>query len=248
MSSHTDVYHYRGLHYWGPISTAKMESVVDILNLPKSAQVVDVGCGRGELLLRLAERFGVSVVGLDQSRAALALAKGAFAARAPQAKAEWIEGAVVDSSAVTPASFDLVSWIGGPYVGGSLETTIEALESWLRPGGYLLVGHGFWKQAPPADYLAATGILADEFGEHHETIALGESHGLRLQTCVVSNRDEWDHFEGTILANSERWAFEHPKDPDPSGRLQQRRDWGLAQQRWGRDTMGFGLYLFRKGA
>ena len=96
--------------------------------------------------------------------------------------------------------------------------------------------------------LAATGVSADEFGAHYETIVAGEALGLRLQTCAVSDRDEWDRFEGAILSNSERWAHDHPQDPDPSFRLQQRRDWNLAQQRWGRDTMGFGLYLFRKGA
>ena len=247
MTSHSDVHHYGGLTYWGPISAAKMESLVDFMDLPSSPRAIDVGCGRGELLLRLVERHGASVVGLDQSRAALALAKSAFAKRAPEANAEWVAGNASDHAPVLK-SFDLASWIGGPYLGGSLESAIRTLLTWLRPGGYLLIGHGFWQQPPPPDYLAATGVSADEFGAHYETIVAGEALGLRLQTCAVSDRDEWDRFEGAILSNSERWAHDHPQDPDPSFRLQQRRDWNLAQQRWGRDTMGFGLYLFRKGA
>ena len=58
--------------------------------------------------------------------------------------------------------------------------------------------------------------------------------------------DEWDVFEGTILSNVEHYASEHPHAPDPQGRLEQRRAWHRAQQRWGRECFGFGLYLLKK--
>ena len=64
-----------------------------------------------------------------------------------------------------------------------------------------------------------------------------------LYSCV-SSRDEWDHFEGTLRANSERYALEHPENPDPHGRLEPGRRFYRAQQRWGRDTMGFALSVF----
>lgn len=242
----SDIDHYRGLHHWGPLSAAKVSSVLKHVALDPGARAIDVGCGRGSVLLELAQRFGASVVGLDRSGAALDLARAAFAAQAPQAEREWIEGPVAD---YVPRAerFDLVSWIGGPYLGEDFSSTVQGLVEWLAPGGYLLIGYGFWAAPPPEVYLAATGIAASEFGEHWETIAEVEAAGLRLQTCAVSTRDEWDEFEGTILANSERYAAEHPEAPDPTGRLQQRRDWNRAQQRWGRDVMGFGLYLFRRG-
>jgi len=242
----SDVDHYQGLEYWGPLSAAKVSGLLSQADLGPGARAVDVGCGRGGLLLELAERFGARGVGLDHSAAALELARAAFRAQAPDAECEWIEGAASDYSPL-PESFDFVSWIGGPYLGEDLASTVETLVGWLKPRGYLLLGHGFWASPPPEAYLAATGIEAREFGEHWETIVLAEGAGLRLQTCYVSGRDEWDHFEGTILANSERYALAHPEAPDPSGRLQQRRDWNLAQQRWGRDAMGFGLYLLRRG-
>ncbi|MHC4925387.1 MAG: SAM-dependent methyltransferase, partial [Planctomycetota bacterium] len=59
-------------------------------------------------------------------------------------------------------------------------------------------------------------------------------------------REEWDGFEGRILENRERWCAAHPDDEDARAALERSRSWNDAQQRWGRDTMGFALYLFKK--
>jgi len=247
-AARTDVFHYDGLTYWGPVGVATMESIIDLLRLPATGRALDIGCGKAELLVRLAERFGSEAVGVDKSEAALAAATTAFAKRAPDARFEPMRRDVADL-AFDDGSFDLVAWLGGPYLGeGSgqkdFTTTVSRLSRWLRPGGYLLLGHGFWSAPPPADYLAATGIAAGEFGEHWQNIDVGESAGLRSLYSCRSNRDEWDEFEGRILANVEHYAAAHPDAPDPQGRLEQRRSWHKAQQRWGRDAMGFGLYLF----
>ena len=38
-----------------PTSHEKLDLLVELLRLPKGAQVVDIGCGKAELLIRLAE-------------------------------------------------------------------------------------------------------------------------------------------------------------------------------------------------
>jgi hypothetical protein len=92
------------------------------------------------------------------------------------------------------------------------------------------------------------GIEREYLTVHAGNIECGIEHGLQPLYTSVSTRDEWDHFEGMIRANSERYAVEHPDDPDPRGRLEPGREWFMAQQRWGRETMGFGFYLFAKPA
>ncbi|MDH3590868.1 MAG: hypothetical protein OER88_03260, partial [Planctomycetota bacterium] len=90
------------------------------------------------------------------------------------------------------------------------------------------------------------GIGADELTDHAANIECGTALGLRALYCCVSNRDEWDRFEGTIHWNRETYAADHPDAPDPQGRLERGRTWLIAQQRDGRETMGFGFYVFRK--
>lgn len=239
-----DVSHYAGLDFWGPVGAPRMDRLLGLLRLESGAAVLDIGCGKAEVLVDLALRYGARVTGLDSSANALALAKAAFAGRAPDADATFVEGDVAEFEPVEP--FDAIVWIGGPYLGGSFAATVPALAAWLRPGGRLLLGQGFWMQPPAPAYLEATGIDAGELTDHPGTIACGTSAGLVLRYCCVSNRDEWDHFEGTIHANRERYAAEHPDAPDPQGRLDGARKWFAAQQRWGRDTMGFGFYIFAK--
>jgi hypothetical protein len=49
-----------------------------------------------------------------------------------------------------------------------------------------------------------------------------------------------------ILYNTEQRAPDHPAPRNGSGLLERRRHWHEAQQRWGHEVMGFGLYLFQR--
>jgi hypothetical protein len=187
----------------------------------------------------------VSAVGVDRSPFALDQARAAFAARAPDATPAFLE-TDAGSYDAGPDAVDAVAWLGGPYVGATFAETLAALRTWVRPGGALLIGQGIWTGTPPPAFLESTGIPAEEFSDHAGLLDLGLSLGLRVLYTCVSSRDEWDHFEGTLRTNSERYALEHPDAPDPHGRLEAGRAFYLAQQRWGRRAMGFALTVFAR--
>ncbi|HEX4205805.1 MAG TPA: hypothetical protein VHZ51_16720 [Ktedonobacteraceae bacterium] len=48
------------------------------------------------------------------------------------------------------------------------------------------------------------------------------------------------------MRNIEHYAREMPEDPAVPGLLERIRSWRDLYLRWGRDTLGFGLYLFQK--
>ena len=48
---------HRDHDYCNPISAAKVERLLDLLPLDASSRVLDLGCGRAELSLRIIERF-----------------------------------------------------------------------------------------------------------------------------------------------------------------------------------------------
>jgi cyclopropane fatty-acyl-phospholipid synthase-like methyltransferase len=55
-----------------PLSFAKADRLVEILALTDPARVVDVGCGAGEFLIRVLERYGGRGIGIDPDADALA--------------------------------------------------------------------------------------------------------------------------------------------------------------------------------
>jgi SAM-dependent methyltransferase len=241
----SDILQYDGLVYWNPLGAQRIEHVLDLMSLEADDRVLEIGCGRAELALRLVERFGVRATIVDRSQHALDLARAAIAQRTPGAAFEVVCRDAREFSGQT-GEFAAIACVGGPRVAGDLRESWRTLLDWLRPGGWLLAGEGFWQQTPDADYLAATGIPEDELYRHWEHIALAREFGATVLFSCVSSRAEWDEFEGRIMFNVERHAARHPDDPEVAAMLARRRTFYDAQQRWGRGTMGFALYLLRK--
>ena len=232
-----DISRYAGLGWWGPYSDAAVEAVVGDAVLARGDLAVDVACGRGALALWLARRHGLRVEAVDQSAAALSML-------AQDTVAVDIHDGIVPIRAdaatwqpTQPAAF--VGWLGSPLLGGSFPKTVEALTRWLKPGGYLLLGHGFWSGAPPRPWLEASGIPEDTFTDWPGLLGQAQSSGLTLVRATPCTTADWDHFEGTLRTN----LLASP--PDTPGRDARLR-FVDAQLRWGRDCLGLGLVLLQR--
>ena len=230
--------------YGNPISVAKMERVFDLLDLPQGARALDVGCGKGELLIRLVERSGVTAVGIDPSPV-LQMARESAAARVPDADLTWHDAKCEDVE-LEPASFDLTACIGAHHAFGTLGDMLSALHDLTRPGGFVLVGDGFWAEEPTPEYFRALGVSAFEQNDHVGNIQAAIACGLRPLYSTISSRDEWDEFEWLYRYAMEQHRHEHGFSPEQEEQLGFRHRFLMAQLRWGRDMMGFALYLFRR--
>lgn len=65
---------------------------------------------------------------------------------------------------------------------------------------------------------------------------------MTLLYAVTAGEPEWDAFEGRHWLRALRRTPESPAD---EAKRQSMAQWRDAYLRWGRDTMGFGLYLFQ---
>ena len=61
---------------------------------------------------------------------------------------------------------------------------------------------------------------------------------------VTASVDEWDEYEWKYCRSVERYARERPEDADVPQMLERIRRWRDAYLRFGRDTLGFAIYLF----
>lgn len=115
-----------------------------------------------------------------------------------------------------------------------------------KPGGLVLVGEPYWIEEPVEEYLAAEEFSEETFGSHHENVLVGEQEGLSPLYIAVSNKDDWDHYKSLQWYAAEDFASKHPDDPDIEEIRQHMAHERTKYLRWGRDTLGWALYLFRK--
>lgn len=230
--------------FCSPLSSSKADQLVALLDLPAGARTLDVGCGKGELLLRLVQRYGATGVGVDPNSEFLREARAGAAMRGISAKLKWHELKAADF-ATEPESFDAALCIGSNHAFGTFAQALTAISALVRPGGLLLMANAYWRKAPPADYLAFLGGNEDDHLTHAGNESAGLAAGLTPLYSCVSNADEWDHYEGLYCRAIERFSRDHPRDPDAEQFRTRIRAWRDIYRRFGRETLGFGFYLFQ---
>ncbi len=229
-----------------PTSEEKLCRLVELLRLPADGHVVDIGCGKGEFLSRLTRAYGVRCLGIDMSPFFAAEAEKRLRASAPDNQAVVLQMNGADFEPDEPHSFTAASCIGASWIYGGYAGTLDALTHLVVPGGWVIVGEPYWLQEPSEEYLQVLGEGKEAFGTHASNVEVGEQRGLDLVHTLVSNKDDWDRYEGLQWYAAAEYARSHPVDPDlPElmGRVAKER---TAFLRWGRDTMGWAIYVFRR--
>jgi SAM-dependent methyltransferase len=229
-SDYTRIAH-TGMSIMNPIPAAKLDEVVELLELPARGRVVDLGCGKGDLLARIATRYDVDAVGIDRDAKLLAEVPPGINVIVADIET-WSRGR---------AAFDLVASVGSP-------ARLSSLASLVRPGGLVLDGQGYWRRQPSPEYLDALDADRGELADYAGTVARGIELGLAPVYAVSTSVDDFDRYEWSWSLNGERYAAQHPEEAGVGEFL----EWIRAGRRryvdlGGRDALGFGLFLFRAG-
>jgi SAM-dependent methyltransferase len=232
-------------------SVEKLDEVIAVLNLGPGARVLDIGSGKGEFIVRIAERFGgerghgFHGVGVDISPFCCADLRALAARRVPAADIEVLEMAGADYRP-RPGAFDAASCLGASWAFGGHRGTLEYLSRAVRPGGVVVTGEPFWKKEPDPEYLASSGLKRETFGTHAANVEVGEALGLVPLVALASSDHDWDYYETMLWNGAARYAADHPDDPDVPELLARVEKDRREYLNWGRDTLGWALYVFGK--
>src|SRR5712691_9221089 len=85
-----DIIHQRHV-VMNPVDETKLERLYDLLELRPNARVIDIGCGKGEMLIRLAEKYDIKGLGVDMSPYCIREAQKRKHQRTPQASLTFLE-------------------------------------------------------------------------------------------------------------------------------------------------------------
>lgn len=230
-----------------PASMVAFDELIALLNLSGRARVLDIACGAGGPLLRVAKAWNVDATGVDLCPQFLTRAREASLRVNTGSSFRFVEsdGAKFSDE---PESYDLAMCLGASWVFGGHRNTLKALAGFVRPGGLIMAGEPFWANDPPSEYLEATGETREGYGTHFTNVRDGVQEGLSLLFTIVSEKRDWDRYEGLRWQAAERYAAANPEDPDVPEILDRARGWRDAYLKWGREVVGWAVYLFMKPA
>lgn len=203
-----------------PLSVDRVLSLIEALDLPPGAAVLDFGCGTGELCEYLNEGSYRAVgVELESDRVVEAQREGRTVRLGDIRTCD------------VPPNTQLAVCLGSTHAFGTGDLglqgfldRLEALES-----VWAVVGVTYQRKSLEPEYEAILGTPHGLENSHAENVLALERSGWTVEHAITATEAEWDAFE---------WAH-----------FRARGDvaWRNAWLRWGRDTMGFGLYAARRG-
>lgn len=227
-----------------PITETKLNNLINLLNLKKGSHVLDIGCGKGELLIKLAEKYRIKGIGLDKSPYCINDSNKTKLKRVPDLDLTFY---LMDGADYQPnIKFNLTSCVGATWIFGDYLGTLKALSSMTQKDGLILVGEPYWLKEPDPEYLKTEGITREKYRSHYENVKTGEQLGLRCLYTLASDLDGWDYYETLHWWAAEDYAANNPDDPDVKDLLLTNEKNKEIYLRWRRETIGWCLYLFKK--
>jgi SAM-dependent methyltransferase len=201
------------LDFNSPLSDARAAKLIADLGVASQDQVLDLGCGWGELLLRVAESEPSCIgTGIDDDTEAIERGRLNVAHRRLDDR---VTLAVGDISAYEAVA-DVVIASGVSHVWGGTLAMLAALKRSVRPGGKVLIGDGIWRCPPSDAALQALEAKADDFRSCGAMVDVAMGAGYRVLSVGEASDDEWDDFESRWCAGYERWLLANPAHPGAS--------------------------------
>jgi SAM-dependent methyltransferase len=212
----------------GPLSDERADRLVRDLAGVKPRTVLDVGCGWGELLLRLAAAVpDARGTGVDRDGPDITRGRSNAAQRGLSERISFIEA---DAGGHREPA-DVVLNVGAYQAMGSIGQALRTLKDLVNPGGVLLFGAEFWERPPTADRLANMwpGASEEDCTDLAGLVDQAAAAGFRPIHIQTATTDEWEEFESGLAADGELWLASHPGHPEAAAvrdKLdQQRRMW-----------------------
>jgi hypothetical protein len=228
---------HQDMVFLSPMSEERAAGLVEWLaaGLDAGATLLDVGCGWGELSLRVAAVAPhARVVGVDLDQQALAEARRRARDRGLDDRTSYLPG---DGAITGPDEVDALVAVGASHVWGTdteeaqplaYASALSGIRDRVRLGGRVLYGDGVWSRSPTPEATAPLAGRDDEFVSLADLVDLAVEHGFAPVAAHEASLEEWDAFESGFTARYATWLAthgpEHPDGDEVRARAKRQRD------------------------
>ncbi|GAA0803083.1 SAM-dependent methyltransferase [Spirilliplanes yamanashiensis] len=223
---------HRLLH---PLSDAKLLDLGAIVGVGRDSCVLELACGKGEVLCRWAQAYGARGVGVEHSELFVAAARSRAAELGVADRVRIGHGEPAGYHP-EPGGYHVAACLATTAVAGGVTGAIELLRPAVRSTGVLLIGEPFWTGDRPEDspYQSLDGLL-DAF----------DLAGADLVEMVAADADSWDRYVAGQWWTLRTWLDAHAGDkraPDARVLLDESRRRYLAHER---GRLGWAVFVLR---
>lgn len=229
-----------------PLSKDDLLLLGEICDVSTNTELLDLACGKGELLSQWASRYDAVGTGVDISEGFLQEAHERATELDVATRLTFKQADAADYPAEEHA-VDVVSCLGATWIGDGLRGTLHLMNQATKDeSSLLLVGEPYWIEEPPTE---AVQVLVDGerdlYGTLPEVLDRVQGGGFELVEMVLANSDAWDRYEASQWKSVDDWIRNNPDNPD----TEEMRAWIDEIRRnyleHGRKYLGWGVFVLR---
>lgn len=227
-----------------PIDSEKLMLLGEVIGLRPDMRVLDLACGKGEMLCRWARTFGVSGVGVDISPVFLEAAHARAKELAVENQVVFVQG---DAGAYTaePAAYDIVACVGATWIGNGMHGTLQLMRPAIKPNGLFLIGEPYWIEEPPDEAYDSLGVRRDDYCTLANFLTRCKAAEVELVEMVLANQDTWDRYEAAHWMTVSNFLRANPDHADAAMVRQKCQQDKQMYLEFGRRYLGWGVFVLR---
>jgi cyclopropane fatty-acyl-phospholipid synthase-like methyltransferase len=227
-------------HY--PLNTAQIMRLGQMCRVHSGSRVLELGCGKGELLNQWAKTFDLRGTGVDESDDLIYIAQTRANDLEVWSNVQYVVSEVLDY----PQAYHQYNVIAmlSTGVGQDLAQVIDLLKVALRDeGGLLVLSETYWRNSPSAEWCEALQLTPEALptlGQVHTWIQAG---GAELSDMLLVSPEDWDIYYAQQWQAIRSWLREHSED-DIADDL--RQTWHSMQRNYlnaEREAIGWGVFV-----
>jgi len=229
-----------------PFTSQQLATLGRAIRLGAGTTILDLCCGKGEMLCTWARDHGVTGTGVDISTVFLGAARDRAAELGVGEQVTFVHADASTYPAQEPV--DVAACVGATWIGGGVAGTVELLARSVRPGGLILIGEPFWRSEPPGQEAieACHAMSWESFRTLPGLVGHFGELGYDLVEMVLANEDSWDRYRAAQWLNIRTFLDANPQDelaPELRAELTKAP---LDYARYGRQLLGWGVFALMR--